>query len=294
ILATMAVPQLDQPALRYPEDIPPQAQVTHEDAVRMLLRAVDLAQRTPFVWKYVDKPADGTLMLFFVQQSHPPPLDGIRYIEPEQRYAVQFGQFVRPVPRSPLPLLTTSFQELEIHESRFGFIPGREPIASHLRRRFRLVRGGYPALALYHWTHGPQQPVPPQLFALPARRYPLPPVEQPGIALFVLGENKGKRVPVQGGGGGGGGGMGAGGQQAAQQQVQLQAQNQHMAALERQRAQAQAQAHPQRAPPAPPRLEEEPDPAEDIEHITTRTLAMARYRRNGEFMADVFVHAALG
>jgi hypothetical protein len=61
----------------------------------------------------------------------------------------------------------------------------------------------------------------------------------------------------------------------------------------------------------PPRIEEDTDPgaspmpflvllcltpcpADDLEHISTRTLAATRYKRNHEYMAEVFMHAAFG
>ena len=49
----------------------------------------------------------------------------------------------------------------------------------------------------------------------------------------------------------------------------------------------------QRQPQPPQRLDEE-DSAEELEHISTRTLALTRYRRNHEFMNEVFTHAAFG
>ena len=33
---------------------------------------------------------------------------------------------------------------------------------------------------------------------------------------------------------------------------------------------------------------------EELEHISTRTLALTRYRRNHELMNEVFIHAAFG
>ena len=42
--------------LRYPEPLGLHAQISHENAVNMLLRAIQLSQHTPFVWGYIDKP----------------------------------------------------------------------------------------------------------------------------------------------------------------------------------------------------------------------------------------------
>lgn len=42
--------------LRFPENLPPHANFTHEAAVQMLLRAVGLATQVPFHPSYIDKP----------------------------------------------------------------------------------------------------------------------------------------------------------------------------------------------------------------------------------------------
>jgi hypothetical protein len=49
----------------------------------------------------------------------------------------------------------------------------------------------------------------------------------------------------------------------------------------------------QRQPQPPQRLDEE-DSADELEHISTRALALSRYRRNHELMNEVFTHAAFG
>jgi hypothetical protein len=50
----------------------------------------------------------------------------------------------------------------------------------------------------------------------------------------------------------------------------------------------------QRQPqPQPPRLDEE-DSADELENISTKTLALTRYRRNHELMNEVFAYAAFG
>jgi hypothetical protein len=168
-------------------------------------------------------------------------VDGLNYLEHESRYSVNYNNAVRT---PPLPHMGCAepLQELEIWERRFGFIPNADPVASRLRRRYRLVRGGHPNLYLYHWSRGLAQNVPRELLGVPARKYPLAPVNEP--AVFVHGERRGQRVgPVV--------------QQQQQpvhphphqhpQQVQLAAQNQHMAALEARQRQVQAQAQAQAA-----------------------------------------------
>lgn len=42
--------------LRYPEPLGQQTSISYEAAVSLLLRAIQLAQHTPFVWGYIDKP----------------------------------------------------------------------------------------------------------------------------------------------------------------------------------------------------------------------------------------------
>jgi hypothetical protein len=50
------VPQVDQPGLRFPEDLQPQPNLSHEQAMQMLLRAAEYAKMVPFQWRWVDKP----------------------------------------------------------------------------------------------------------------------------------------------------------------------------------------------------------------------------------------------
>src|ERR1700722_11979842 len=44
--------------------------------------------------------------------------------------------------------------------------------------------------------------------------------------------------------------------------------------------------------PKPPHRVEEEDSADETEHISTRALALTRYRRNHDLMNEVFIHAA--
>lgn len=60
----MSLPAQGQPegiCLRYPESLGPHPQISHDNAVTMLLRAMQLSQHTPFVWSYIDKP-NGALL----------------------------------------------------------------------------------------------------------------------------------------------------------------------------------------------------------------------------------------
>ena len=91
--------------LRFPENLPPHANFSHELAVQMLGRAISLATQVAFQPSYIDKPpgtaspqphpslfsdavADGQIYLLFIPGGVNFPLDGIRYMEHEQRYAI--------------------------------------------------------------------------------------------------------------------------------------------------------------------------------------------------------------
>ncbi|KAI0251100.1 hypothetical protein BJV78DRAFT_508245 [Lactifluus subvellereus] len=265
--------------LRFPENLPPHPTLTHEAAVQMLSRAVGLATQIAFQPSYIDKPLDGQIYLLFVP-GVPFPLDGIRYMEHEQRYSfsIQGGR------------------ELEVFEARHGFVPlSGEMVASRVRRRYRLVKGGHPYLVLVHYSRGQSIPVPPPLQAQPVRQYPLRPHNEQ--AVYVLGERQGQRVPPPGPVGAmpPNVGVGVGGRPDAQ--AMLAQQNREMEALERRsQRERSASMNPgqQRQPPQPPQRLDEEDSADELEHISTRTLALTRYRRNHELMNEVFTHAAFG
>jgi hypothetical protein len=93
--------------LRFPENLPPHPTLTHEAAVQMLSRAVGLATQIAFQPSYIDKPLggcrhpsflrpsltpfhliDGQIFLLFIPGGVPFPMDGIRYMEHEQRYSI--------------------------------------------------------------------------------------------------------------------------------------------------------------------------------------------------------------
>ncbi|KAH9971997.1 hypothetical protein BGW80DRAFT_1317512 [Lactifluus volemus] len=265
--------------LRFPENLPPHPTLTHEAAVQMLSRAVGLATQIAFQPSYVDKPLDGQIFLLFIPGNVPFPPDGIRYLEHEQRYSI-------PVQGG---------RELEVLETRHGFVPLSGEIgAARIRRRYRLVKGGHPYLVLVHYSRGQSIPVPPPLQAQPIRQYPLRPHNEQ--AFFVLGERQGQRVPAAGSVGGmpPNVGVGVGGRPDAQ--AMLAQQNREMEALERrsQRERSASMNPSQRQPQPPPQRLDEEDSADELEHISTRTLALTRYRRNHELMNEVFTHAAFG
>lgn len=92
--------------LRFPENLPPHPTLTHEAAVQMLSRAVGLATQVAFQPSYIDKPLgadaslhpcllrpssnwiiDGQIYLLFIPGGVVFPLDGVRYLEHDQRYS---------------------------------------------------------------------------------------------------------------------------------------------------------------------------------------------------------------
>lgn len=50
--------------LRYPENLGIHPDLTVETAINMLLRGIQLAANTPFVWQYIDKPTGAVSIIF--------------------------------------------------------------------------------------------------------------------------------------------------------------------------------------------------------------------------------------
>jgi hypothetical protein len=139
---------------------------------------------------------EGQLFLIFVPPQSTFPNDGIRYQEADSRYSIPAGSSTR-VSHPPLHLpfyfgrflsfyapylsslntllfpqtkpnqtLTLLFppppQELEITETKYGFIPSSpatgftspDSTAWRVRRRYRLTKGGHPQLVLVHYSRG--------------------------------------------------------------------------------------------------------------------------------------------
>ncbi|KDR82618.1 hypothetical protein GALMADRAFT_238026 [Galerina marginata CBS 339.88] len=281
--------------LRFPDNIPPQREITYETAVNLLLRGTAMAANVPFTWSFVDKPSDGTILLLFLPLNSPYPNDGIRYQDSEVKYTIPAG------PR-----------ELEVYEVKYGFIPGSgDSNASRVRRRYRLVKGGNNQFVLVHYTRGPATLVPPALMSQPIRAYPLRPVNE--ASVYVTGDKTGQKVYPQGVGPMHAGGVGPGpvpgpappatiglNMNYSQQQAMLAQQSSNMEALERRRErERERERASQRNDPAagrPPqqRPPDDDDSGDEIDQISTRTLALARYKRNHDWMNEVFHQAAFG
>ncbi|KAF9067738.1 hypothetical protein BDP27DRAFT_1295935 [Rhodocollybia butyracea] len=300
--------------LRYPEVLLHQ-QITLEGAVNLLMKAAQQALTVPFVWTWLDRPQDGQTFIVFLPNPHAPfTNDGIRWTEPETRFTI--GQ------NTP--------KELEVGEVKFGFVPSStagpsETLMIRVRRRYRLIHSGLSQLWVVHYSfarEGARPPVPPALAGQPVRMYPLRQVNE--AAMFVTGEKIGQKVfpqgmqqqqgmPPQG--------MSPQGMQQQQQQpgmpfnqhqaqAMLAHQNSNMDMLEARRREAAARAG---LPPPPAHLGpaagqgtrgpppgmggprprgEDDDSGDEVDSISTRTLATMRYKRNHDIMNEVLANAA--
>jgi len=269
--------------LRYPETFGPQSNVTYEMAVSMLIRATHLAQQTPFQWGYIDKPSEGQMFLIYLTMQLPFPPDGIRYQEQEQKAIIPAG----------------NGRELEVMEVKFGFIPNsQDTTAWRVRRRYRLHKGGHPQLVIIHYGRGPAMPIIPSLNQ-PIRAYPLRVINEP--AVYVMGEKIGQKIYPNNASAAGvaerqpsmpiPAGFGAG--MVGNPQALLAAQNSNMEALERRNQRDRSGSMGARQAQPQTRIDDD-DSADESDLISTRTLALTRYKRNHELMNEVFMFAAFG
>ncbi|KAG9308472.1 hypothetical protein JVU11DRAFT_11814 [Chiua virens] len=300
-------PHPDAPCLRYPENIGLHVNVTIETAANMLARAAQLSLNTPYAWTFIDKPVENQVMLLFLPNPAQFPNDGIRYQDQETRYA--------------LPAPGNRAREIEVMEIKYGFVPNsQEASAWRVRRRYRLLKGGHSHITLVHYTRGPMIQTVPSLMNSPVRQYPLRQITEPSV--FVLGDKVGQKVypssagppPAPGpmgmnhqGMGMNQPGMGMPPQAMNPQamgmnqqgmgmnpQAMLAQQNSNMESLERRRERERARERSMGGQrPGPPRLDDD-DSADEFEMISTRTLAITRYKRNHELMEEVFKRAAFG
>ncbi|KAF8073561.1 hypothetical protein FPV67DRAFT_752959 [Lyophyllum atratum] len=266
--------------LRYPENLGLHREVNYESAVNMLTRAMSMANTVPFGWGFVDKPAEGQVLLLFLPPQSPFPIDGLRFQDQEVKFTIPVG----------------TSRELEVHEIKFGFIPGsQDSNAWRCRRRYRLIKGGNAQLVLVHYTQGPQTQILPSLMTQPVRNYPLRIVNEP--AVYVSGDKMGQKVyppgtaPVQ---------SSAPPMQQpgmpmnfSQQQAMVAQQNSSMEMLERRREQERARNRSGSTSGRPTRPEDD-DSGDEVDQISTRTLALNRYKRNHDMMNEVFKFAAYG
>ena len=87
------------------------------------------------------------------------PIDGLRYLEQEQRYTVPLhgGRVWIFRLQLTVPSPNPRRKEMEVAEVKFGFIPTQDTAAYRVRRRYRLNKGGHPQLVLIHYSRG--QPI---------------------------------------------------------------------------------------------------------------------------------------
>ncbi|EAU86102.1 hypothetical protein CC1G_07181 [Coprinopsis cinerea okayama7 len=264
-------PQADGLCLQFPENLGQRQNLPFEEALNFLSKGYQAAHNVPFQWRYIDKPPEGQIALLFLTSQFPN--DGIRYQEQEVVYSMNAGG-----------------RELEVVEAKSGFIPGsQDQSAWRVRRRYRLIRGGHPSLVLVHYTRQSPTPIIPALLDRPVRVYPLRPVTEPPV--YVLGDKQGQKVFAQGSGmppGPPGPGF------AHPAQAALLNQNRAFEQLDRrhEREREKERAH-QRNISAPGRhVDDQSD--DEVDQISTRALALARYKRNHELMEEVFRQAAFG
>ncbi|KIK91962.1 hypothetical protein PAXRUDRAFT_830405 [Paxillus rubicundulus Ve08.2h10] len=296
---TFQQPHPDAPCLRYPENIGLHPNVTIEVAANMLGRAAQLSLNVPYSWTFIDKPVEGQSVLIFLPNPAQFPNDGVRYQDQETRYAVPAGS-----------------REMEVMEIKYGFVPSSQDTSAwRVRRRYRLLKGGHPHITLVHYSRGSAIQIVPSLLNSPVRQYPLRQITEP--PMYVMGDKVGQKAyppgagppPPQGPRGMNPQAMGMNQQGMSPQamgmspqtmgmnpQAMIAQQNNNMEALERRRERERARERSgsmgvQR--PGPPRLDDD-DSADEFDVISTRTLALTRYRRNHELMEEVFKQASFG
>jgi len=239
-----------------------------------------MAQAVPFAWGFLDKPSEGQIFLLFLLPQSPFPIDGIRFQDQEVKYTIPIG----------------NARELEVHETKYGFVPNSDTNAWRCRRRYRLSKGGHPSLFLVHYTQGPQTQILPALNQ-PVRTYPLRVVNEPSV--YVAGEKMGQKVYPPGAGAMHGIPPAVPPMQPgmpmnfSQQQAMVAQQNSSMEMLERRREQERARNRSGSTGVRPPRLEDD-DSSDETDQLSIRTISLNRYKRNHDLMNEVFMHAAFG
>ncbi|KZT22804.1 hypothetical protein NEOLEDRAFT_1180554 [Neolentinus lepideus HHB14362 ss-1] len=282
--ARMQQLQAEGACLRYPEPLGTHQSLSMETVLSMLLKAIPLTQQVPFVWGWIDKPQDGSVYMIYMPNPERFPNDGIRWQDGETKTVIPAGQG----------------RDLELCEVKYGFVPNSgEQVALRARRRYRLARGGHVGIGLVHYSRGPPMPINPA-FNQPVRPYPLRPINEPSI-FVCMGDKFGHQVYPPGTGPPAGGVNYAGGiaiPPGTNQQALLAQQRARMEGLEAKRqldgnaAAAAAAANAAKAA-AQAQLQDE-DSGDEGDQISTRALALARYRRNHELMNEVFMYAAFG
>ncbi|KAJ5703619.1 hypothetical protein N7493_011544 [Penicillium malachiteum] len=117
-----------------------------ETAVEYLTSAPRVCQAKPVHWMFLESPTDGTVMLTWLPLAHLAnkfASDGYVWADPEQTFSFESRGFT---------------VEMSVH--RCGFSPPNESVATHTRKRYRIVasktNAAYdPALCIVHYARAP-------------------------------------------------------------------------------------------------------------------------------------------
>ncbi|KAJ5102641.1 hypothetical protein N7532_003170 [Penicillium argentinense] len=168
---------MEDPATRIPQQLLPHMHLVSrnrypnmhmmppETAVEYLATAPRVCQSQPMHWTFLDGPADGTVMLTWQPQQHLGnnfASDGYVWADAEQGHVLEVRGYT-----------------VEVFIHRSGYHPPNENIASHTRKRYRIVSTKVPGAAppdpslwIVHYSRAPQND------HLPANRVPHSPQVQ--------------------------------------------------------------------------------------------------------------------
>lgn len=281
----MAEPRAPHPEaiLLFPIDLASNSQLTIDLVSASLYRLAALSTTVPYKWGFIDRPKDNDV--FCIHHRGGPLTDGLMYLEQEHRHII---------PRHG------HGPDIECLETKQGFIPNHDNQAFRIRRRFHFVKPhGNPSLFLVAYQRS-QTPVPVAAHLHQhIRHYPLPP--PPPVHIFLAGPRAGEAIHDEEART-----IIANVQSRAPESYYNQQRTQafshpggpaayggvaqdisaHTAALkELERKKRMAAAASRR---------DEDDSADEDTAVSVRTLALSRYKRNHEFMEEVFQRAAFG
>ncbi|KAF3387412.1 SWI/SNF and RSC complexes subunit ssr4 [Penicillium rolfsii] len=168
---------MDDPASRIPQQLIPHMHLVSrnrypnmhmmptETAVEYLLSAPRVCQTQPMHWTFLDGPQDGTVMMTWQPLAHLGnnfASDGYVWADAEQAFSFEARGYT---------------VEMFLHRS--GYHPPNENMASHCRKRYRIVSSKIPnapqpdpSLWIVHYSRAPQQD------HIPAARIPVTPQVQ--------------------------------------------------------------------------------------------------------------------
>ncbi|KAJ5142283.1 hypothetical protein N7526_003278 [Penicillium atrosanguineum] len=140
-----------------------------ETAVEYLISAPRVCRQQPMHWTFLDGPADGTVMLTWQPQAQLGQnfaSDGLIWADVEQAFTFESRGYT-----------------IEMHLHRSGYLPGKETLATHCRKRYRIVSSKVPnalpadpSLWIVHYSKAPPND------HVPAARIPVSPQVQASIS----------------------------------------------------------------------------------------------------------------